>query len=129
VTLLHNPRGLVRGHSLWYPNVCIADQTRRKARFDDPFEHALENIPLAKTLAVGARKCRMTRGFSMTDRRPFTNTITGGLGLHAPIAPVVKSLFLYHDSVVPLSLDAGCEMQALVMTGDDRGCGLKRRKI
>ena len=63
------------------------------------------------------------------DRSAAVHTITGGLALHAPIAPVVKSLFLYHDSVVPLSLDAGCEMQALVMTGDDRGCGLKRRKI
>jgi len=66
----------------------------------------------------------------MRDRRPFTNTITGGLGLHAPIAPVVKSLFFYITTAsYRLSLDAGCEMQALVMTGDDRGCGLKRRKI
>jgi len=73
---------------------------------------------------------RLTRlpilgGFSMTDQRPFNNTITAGAGLNDPITPVVKSPFSIsrqssnHDSVAPVSLDAYREMLARVMTRDE----------
>src|SRR5450631_3699492 len=38
-----------------------ANQTGRKARVDDPFEHAAENIPFTKPLVPGARERRMIR--------------------------------------------------------------------
>src|SRR5450631_2275983 len=38
-----------------------ANQTGRKARVDDPFEHAAKNISFAKALVAGTRECRMVR--------------------------------------------------------------------
>src|SRR4029077_2582993 len=56
------------------------NQTGRNARLDDTFKHVAKNIPLAKTLVAGTRKCRMIRD-SLLDTEPAEPAI-GQVHLH-----------------------------------------------